>query len=434
MSAAWAGPRGLARRLLFAGICGAQAAAACFAASAQTHEPYTPADDALVLEQVTLPHAPGVLQLREVRAQWLSAPWNYAVSLAYARVALEVGRQEDDPRYFGYAESALRPWLERAEPPPEARLLRASLRQARKDFGGAAQDLDALVAGALPESAQALLARAGLRLIEGDPAASRRDCTALAGRVDAVLAGICGNAARGLSGAALPSLAALGALQAAARGSSLPVQVWLLGTAAGIADRLGRTDAALSDYAQAQRLEAAAGTRDPAMLAAYADCLLEHGRSAEVLALLDSSPRIDSLLLRLALAERRLGDGGDAAMAARADAHGANLGERFAEARQRGDNLHLREEAMYELGLRYDPAQALELAQQNWQQQREPIDARIFLRAALARHDAAAAQPVLAWMRQTQVEDVYLAALAAQLDAHATPAPAKPPKPGEAAR
>jgi hypothetical protein len=391
---------------------------------AQIHQPYIPSDDALVLEQVALPRASGVLQLREVRAQWLAAPSNYAVSLAYARVAVEVGRQEDDPRYFGYAESALRPWLERAEPPPEARLLRASLRQARKDFGGAAQDLDALVAGALPESAQALLARAGLRLVEGDPAAARRDCTALSGRVDTVLAGICDSAAQGLSGAARPGLAALRDLRTAVRGSSLPVQVWLLGTSAGIADRLGRTDAARADYAQAQELLAAAGTRDPALLAAYSDCLLEQGRNAEVIALLDSSTRIDSLLLRLSLAERRLGDGGDAAMAARADAHIANLGERFAEARQRGDNLHLREEAMYELGLRHDAARALQLAQQNWQQQREPIDARVLLRAALAEHDAAAAAPVLEWMQRTQIEDVYLAALAAQLGAHTTAAPA----------
>ena len=389
--------------------------AASAAASAQSGQPYTPADDAVVLEHVGLPRAPGVLQLRDVREQWLAEPKNYAVSLAYARVALDVGRQEDEPRYFGYAESALRPWLEQAQPPPEALLLRASLRQVRKDFAGAMQDLDALVTGGGPESAQAQLARAGLHLTQGDPAAALRDCAALGQRVDPLLSGICTDAAQGLSGEAAPALAALDTARSAAQSASLPVQVWLLGTAAGIADRLGRSDAALAGYAEAQRLLSAAGTRDPGLLAAYADCLLERNRNAEVVSLLASGTRIDSLLLRLALAERRLGDAGDMKMAAQADAHSANLGLRFSEARQRGDSLHLREEAMYQLGLMHDAAQALQLAQQDWQQQREPIDARVYLRAAIAANNPQAAQPVLEWMRRTRLEDVYLEKLTRQL-------------------
>lgn len=397
------------------------ASATASSAWAQAHQPYTPADDAVVLEHVGLPRALGVLQLREVRAQWLAEPRNYAVALAYARVALEVGRQEDEPRYFGYAESALRPWLEQAQPPPDARLLRASLRQVRKDYGGALQDLDALAAGTGPESAQALLARAGLHLIQGDPAAALGDCAALGQRVDPLLSGICSDAAQGLAGSAVPALAALDAARTAAHSAALPVQLWLLGTAAGIADRLGHADAALHDYAEAQRLLAIASTRDPGLLAAYADCLLEQKRDAEVMSLLASSPRIDSLLLRYTLAERRLGEAGDATLAASADAHSANLGERFSEARQRGDSLHLREEALYQLSLRHDAAQALHLAQQDWQQQREPIDARIFLRAAIAANNAQAAQPVLEWMRQTHLEDVYLKALAARLESGAAP-------------
>ena len=411
-------PRGSGRLVALALLYAASAAA-----SAQSGQPYTPADDAVVLEHVGLPRAPGVLQLRDVREQWLAEPKNYAVSLAYARVALDVGRQEDEPRYFGYAESALRPWLEQAQPPPEALLLRASLRQVRKDFAGAMQDLDVLVAAGGPESAQAQLARAGLHLTQGDPAAALGDCAALGQRVDRLLSGICTGAAQGLSGAAAAALAALDTARASAQSASLPVQVWLLGTAAGIADRLGRSDAALAGYAEAQRLLAAAGTRDPGLLAAYADCLLERNRNAEVVSLLASGTRIDSLLLRLALAERRLGDAGDAKMAAQADAHSANLGLRFSEARQRGDSLHLREEAMYQLGLKHDVAQALQLAQQDWQQQREPIDARVYLRAAIAANNPQAAQPVLEWMRRTHLEDVYLKTLAARLNGGSEAAP-----------
>jgi hypothetical protein len=411
-------PRDVSRRFVRGGFLACTLVCAVSpAALAQSRQPYTPTDDTPVLEHVGLPRAPGVLQLRDVREQWLAEPGNYAISLAYARVALDVGRQEDDPRYFGYAESALRPWLDRAQPPPEVLLLRASLRQVRKDFSGAMQDLDALVAAAGPESAQAQLARAGLHLTQGDPAAALNDCTALDRRIDPLLGGICVSAAQGLSGSAASALAALGKERQAALKASLPVRIWLLATAAGIADRLGQVDAARADYAEAQALLAAAGTRDPGLLAAYADCLLEQHRDIEVVRLLAAGTRIDSLLLRLALAERRLGEAGDASMTARADEHSATLGLRFDEARQRGDSLHLREEAMYQLALKHDAARALQLAQQDWQQQREPIDARVFLRAALATHNPQAAQSVLEWIQRTRLEDVYLKPLAARLEA-----------------
>ncbi len=140
-----------------------------------------------------------------------------------------------------------------------------------------------------------------------------------------------------------------------------------------------------------------------------------------MLGLLSSSTRIDSLLLRLALAERRLGEAGDAAQTASAGRHAAILDERFREARQRGDKLHLREESIYQLGLVRDPLAALKLAQQNWNMQREPADARVLLRAALAAKQPQAASPVLDWLRQTGLEDVYLRPLAAQLGGGAAP-------------
>ncbi|MDR3418036.1 MAG: hypothetical protein P4L83_17825 [Nevskia sp.] len=389
------------------------------AAAAGQQQPYTPADDAVVLEHVAPPRAPGVLQLNEVRSQWTADPHNYALALAYARVAMNIGRQEDDPRYFGYAESALQPWLQQAQPPPEVLLMHAGLRQVRKDFAGALRELDALVVAGVPESAQAQLARASLRLTQGDPAAALRDCDALTGRVDPLLGLTCRSAAEGLAGHAAASLAALDAARGQLAGVALPVQTWMLSVAAGAAERLGRKAAARADYAEAQRQVAGAGTRDPGLLAAYADFLLQNGDAAAAADLLAADVRLDSLLLRLALAERRLGEAGDVGLAARADEHVRSLGQRFAETRQRGDALHLREEAMYWLDLRHDPGHALQLAQQNWQLQREPADARVLLRAAIAAAQPRAAQPVLDWRRRTGLEDVVLDTLQQQLPAGA---------------
>ena len=47
--------------------------------------------------------------------------------------------------------------------------------------------------------------------------------------------------------------------------------------------------------------------------------------------------------------------------------------------------------------------------------QLEPRDARIFLEAALALKDPAAAQPVLQWLSNSRIEDRYLISRAAQL-------------------
>ena len=88
---------------------------------------------------------------------------------------------------------------------------------------------------------------------------------------------------------------------------------------------------------------------------------------------------------------------------------------RFAEARARGTALHMREEAMFTLKLQNDPVRALALAQANWQDQREPADARILLEAALAARQPQGAAAALLWIEQTGIEDPVLRALVTRL-------------------
>jgi hypothetical protein len=115
---------------------------------------------------------------------------------------------------------------------------------------------------------------------------------------------------------------------------------------------------------------------------------------------------VDGLLLRRALALRQSGQ--RAALAAAV----AELDARFAAAERRGDGVHLREQARFELALRGDVGRALALARRNWEAQKEPADARILLEAAAAARAPAAARPVLDWIRAAGVEDVALARLA----------------------
>ena len=372
-------------------------------------EPFTPADDSVVLERQAAPKQTiaGLRALREQQRRLAQNPDDLEQAAAFARAAITLGRAEADPRYFGYAESALRPWIALAMPPPVARLLRATLRQQRHDFAGALGDLDALIAAG-PSNAQARLTRATVLMVQGRPGEALRDCAALFGRASVLSAATCIAGARSLDGHAEAARATLDAALVNATDAGAEEKIWALTAAAEMAQRRGDAAPAEANFRAALATLERADARDPYLLTAWADFLLEHDRAAEVLPLLADFTRVDNALLRLTLAE-------DALANPAAAGHVRLLQARFDETRQRGDTVHLREETLFELRLRHDAARAVELGLQNWQSQREPADARLLLQAAVAAKKPDAAQPVLDWMTRTHIEDPALQALAAQL-------------------
>ena len=114
-------------------------------------------------------------------------------------------------------------------------------------------------------------------------------------------------------------------------------------------------------------------------------------------------------------------DGGSRAIAARqTNAPDANalidiLQARFDAAHARGNRVHLREEARFELQLRNRPAAALKLAQENWLVQKEPADVRILIESAAADGNPTAATAAVLWVRSSRLEDVTLRKLIAAL-------------------
>jgi predicted Zn-dependent protease len=178
-------------------------------------------------------------------------------------------------------------------------------------------------------------------------------------------------------------------------------RLWALTRLAEAELREGRPAAAEAAFREALALDAG----DAYLLAAYADLLLDQGRPAEALALLQERRRADALLLRAAIAAQALGR-------PEAARWRDELAARFAAAAQRGDLLHRKEEARFVLQLQRDAARALPLAAANFEQQREPSDARLLFEAALAAGQPAAAAPALEWMRQTGHRDPALLRLA----------------------
>ena len=374
--------------------------AACAPARAA---PRTPVDGAEVLEVLPWRADPRQAELRGLRAELARAPGDVGLATGVARRYIEAGRREADPRYFGYAQAALAPWWRLADPPVPVRLLRATLLQSVHRFPEALADLDAVTARD-PGNAQAWLTRASVETVRADYAAATRSCGRLSNVADELVTAACIANVGAVNGRLAASERLLARVVARDAGVAPDVDLWALTSLAEMAARRG--DAARAD----ERFRRALGqsNRDVYLLGAYADFLLDQRRAADVAALLAGHDRVDGLLLRRALALRQSGQR-DALAAAVAE-----LDARFAAAERRGDGVHLREQARFELALRGDAGRALALARRNWEAQKEPADARILLEAAAAARAPAAARPVLDWMRAAGVEDVALARLAGE--------------------
>ncbi len=371
--------------------------------------PYVPGSDLTVLEQLATRPGEAVRSTqssRAMRALLARDPTNVDLAVRVAQVYVSRARAESDPRFLGQAQAALGAWWALNEPPVPVLLLRATIRQSNHDFTRAQRDLEQAVKRE-PGNAQAWLTLATVQQVSGNPAAALASCAKL---VPITLKLISVTCAAGVDGAMGKAAAAYDALDAAVadasgganRAAPISVRTWAITLQAELAERLARPQVADRLY----RASLALDPDDAYTVAAYSDFLIDAGRPAEVLALIPATTRADILLLRRAIAAR-LGGAPDAAKVA------DELGQRFAASRARGDRVHLREEARYTLIFRNAPAEALALAADNWRVQKEPLDARIALEAALAARQPKAAIEVLAWLERSKLQGEKLTQLAA---------------------
>lgn len=367
--------------------------------------PYVPADDAQVLERLPTASNQNLRELSRLNAELGRSPMDLALAIRVATQDIEAARAESDPRYNGYAEAALRPWLDQPNPPNSVILLRATLRQAVHDFDEALQDLNQVIS-AEPRNYQARLTRAIILQVRGEYPEALKNCRSLVLFGRNLVTATCIASVNSLQGEAKTSREALqGVLEGTHPGDESPqVRLWALTVLAEIEARIGDNAAAEQHFRQALAL----GVRDGYLLGAYADFLLDAGRPQEVLTLLKDELRIDPLLLRFALAEKMIG-------ASAVSSHIADLDERFKMSRLRGDVSHRREEARFALHLSNRASDALQLAEANWTVQREPWDTRLLLETALAAGAPAAARPVLDWLTNSQLEDDQIQKLASRL-------------------
>jgi hypothetical protein len=181
-------------------------------------------------------------------------------------------------------------------------------------------------------------------------------------------------------------------------------------TLADISTRLGDVKVARQHYESAL----SATDADAFTLLTFADFLLDQHEYREVLAVFQRHSEYADLLLRAALAARQLG-GTDALQLAQ------RLRDQYAAHQRRGDFVPSRDYARFLLDVEGKPSAALEAALTNWQSQREPADALVVVRAAIAAGRTSAASPVATFVREHGLEDARLASLLERVPQESSP-------------
>ena len=361
-------------------------------------KPFVPADDGQVLERLPYRNTAQYRELKRLQAAAAAAPSHVAAATSLANAYYRISRTEGDPRFLGYAQAALMPWWNDADAPIPVLVTRATILQSNHEFERALVDLSKALARD-PRNARALLVRASVLTARGNYDEARADCERLHGLVPDLNVVACTAGIDALTGKAQPAGAALDRSLAAIANPPPDARAWIESLLGEIAQR--------QDDPLAEKHFLAALTADPRdlyTLAAYCDWLLDRKRPEAVIPLAEKQPRVDALLLRLALAQKAL---------RRPDAETsiATLRARFDASRARSDSVHRREEARFRLHLEGDPKLDLRLAQENWIVQREPSDLRILAEAAVATGDKEALETVRRWLAQTGLEYTAVHAL-----------------------
>src|SRR5258708_516897 len=239
--------------------------------------PFIPPDDSTVLAEVPAGTRHAELGARQLAARRLD------VALPLAQLYIKRARSTGDLRFLGYAEGVLGPWIGAAAgaaggaslaPTPtsmptsaDALVLHATVLQSRHDFLRALSVLEQ--ARALrPDDAQAWLTSATVLRVLGRYEQSLSACEQVAVRADPVVAELCRQSVRGLTGDLRSAYAAIS--QISSQGMPAEERAWRDSELGEMAVRLGREDEAERWF----RSGLTASPRDFYILAPHADLLL----------------------------------------------------------------------------------------------------------------------------------------------------------------
>ncbi|WP_150911986.1 tetratricopeptide repeat protein [Marinobacter halotolerans] len=302
-------------------------------------------------------------------------------------------RSTGDPRFLGYAEGLLQQW--QGKPTARLKVLQATIDQSNHRFDVARERLTDIIRNGDNgrQSLQARLMLANIHLVQGRYDAAADHCAQLRQQMPGLIAASCQAQTMARTGQPETAYQQLQELVTQTRHSGRTESAWAEGTLGDIAAQLG-DPAAESHW----RSVLAADPDDLYTRAQLAEWYLNQSALKQTLALTEGYESVDSLAVIRAIALKAAGNS-DAERLARV------IEERFQEAQWRGNLLHKRDFARFQLDVVGNSSAALKSAAANWQGQREPADTRLFLRAANAANADAKIQTLRTWLAENNQRD-----------------------------
>lgn len=379
-------------------------------------ERFKPAASAVVLSASVHAAKGRPDSLRALDQAWRAQPQNLPTALAYARAVFTLGLTEGDLRWYGSAKAALKPWWTVADLPAEAYFLRGLVKQGFHDFQDGLQDINRAIA-LEPARAEFWSWRFALHLLLADMSAAQKDIEEMGRLLGAEEAQVYRAVLLYRTGQPLPAVAMLSRALRSASYQDAASQDWL-GFHLGEAQRVaGQPAKALAVWGQ--RLKAS--PQSHLIRLSLADLLNQQGqyREAKTIAMAATSSNApnspatltDALLMQAVLASRGLKDPDEGRLASQLEA-------RLQSQALRQEALIERPKLIYQIAYGRDLKAGLALSIDNWQLQKEPPDALLFVQAALALGQARAAEPVVKWAEKTGYTDPQLTPMLAQLQSH----------------
>lgn len=322
--------------------------------------PFTPSNDQQILE--TLPEdspTPRYLNADD----FLSS--KSIVSPEQTSQLLQRAYLQGDPRALGQARAQLDQSTDQSV---ETTLLRARALQSDHKFDEAKTLLKQILVQD-PANADALLTLSSLLVVQGQFDDALSYCHKLNDGSLRVYQLACNAQVQSMTGKLTEAKQTLNGLASIAPGLDDSTARWIYLIQADVALRS-------QDDVLAKQVFAVMDTQTVPALMARADWLLSQAKYKEVWDLLQNHTDKDALLLKLIAAQIKLDD-------PKASKNLALMKERIEVWRLRQENAHLREQASYAL-LAKQANVALELARENWQQQRETADITLYVTAAIA--------------------------------------------------
>ncbi len=344
--------------------------------------------------------------------------------LTTAAQLIDLSRTSGDPRYLGRAQSTLSSFWDSPKAPIRAIILQASIEQSRHEFDAAKRTLmRAISLGSTPtvnqsserveqqrgHLAQAWLILATLERVAGNYPEALKACLQVTGLQVAFYGNACQLETQSHFGEHETATAGLRSMvQQLEQNPSSPIasaanQSWLWSLIGEAYERAGKDSLAAKAYEKSIAIQP-----DIYTIIAAADLALRQTKNIttnadKAIALLAKVNETDSVLIRKALALKRLNDPQWKVIA-------VELAERFNQIKNRGDDpkAHAREQALLEFWLNNNSAESLRFSLVNLERQREAIDWLVALQAAAKQTDQKTLLELQTRLKKTKLIDARL--------------------------